>query len=85
MENFTEDDIGKLVNYAVESDAIFNTLKSISTSNPFGIEIGDKQAQKDVANAIEDCYEQSGKTDREKEIFYAVATLLGVEERVDLD
>ena len=85
IEEFTEDDISTLVNHAVESDAIFNTLMSISTSNPFGIEIGDKQAQKEVAKAIEDCYEQSGKTEREKDIFYAVATLLGVEERVDLD
>lgn len=85
VEDFTEDDISKLVNCAMDSDAIFNTLVSISTSNPFGIEIPDETVRADLAKAIEDNYAQSGKTQREYDIYNAVANLLGLDEDVDLD
>lgn len=82
VEDFTEDDIADLVNYAVESDAIFNTLVSISHSNPFGIQIEDEAARADIVKAIEDHYAQSGKTPRERDIYNAVATLLGLDGEV---
>ena len=40
-EEFTEDDIAELVSYGIESDAIFNTLVSISTCS--AEELGLKQ------------------------------------------
>jgi hypothetical protein len=79
-----EEDIGELVGYAIESDAIFNTLVSISTSNPFGIEIPDDGSRQELVDGIEKYYGESGKTQREYDIYMAVATLLGLEGEVKL-
>jgi len=73
-----------LVDYAIKSDAIFNTLVSVSTSNPFGIQIQDETTRTNLINAIEDHYAQSAQTQRERDIYYAVATLLGLDEEVKL-
>jgi len=84
VEKFAEDDVEKLVDYAIKSDAIFNTLVSVSTSNPFGIQIQDETTRTNLINAIEDHYAQSAQTQRERDIYYAVATLLGLDEEVKL-
>ncbi len=81
---FTEDTMVDLLNSAIKSDAIFNTLVSVSTSNPFGIKITDKNARADIADAIEDFYGKSGKTDRERDVCNAISTLLGIEDAVKL-
>lgn len=85
IEDFTEEDIPMLLDYAMNSDAIFNTLVSISTSNPFGIQIDDADTRAELASAIEDYYAQSGKTQREHDIYTAIATLLGLEDEVALN
>ena len=69
---------------ATESDAIYNTIVSISVSNPFGIEIPEESARADIADSIEDLYAQSGKTQKDRTLYNAVATLLGVDEEVNL-
>lgn len=84
IENFTEDDIPALVACAIESDAIYNTIVSISVSNPFGIEIPDEAMRAQLADGIEEFYSQSGQTPRERELYNAVAALLGVDAEVDL-
>ena len=84
VENFTEDDIGKLAKYAINSDAIFNTLVSVSTSNPFGIEIPDSSTRNSLINSIEKNYKQSGKTQRELDTYKAIANLLGLDADVNL-
>jgi len=84
VEEFTEEDVDKFVGYAIDSDAIFNTLISISASDPFGINITDQEKRTELIDAIEDHYEQSGKTDREKDIYKAVAKLLGLDEEVKI-
>lgn len=84
VENFTEEDVDELVHYAVESDAIFNTLTSVAAANPFGIEIPDEETRTELANAIEEHYAQSGRSQRERDIYNAVATLLGLDAEVDL-
>ena len=84
VENFTEADIPQLVEYAQDSDAIYNTLMSISSSNPFGIEIPDKETRQELADAIEDNFAQSQQTQRLRDIYNAIATLLGIEAEVDL-
>lgn len=84
IENFTEDDIPALVACAIESDAIYNTIVSISVSNPFGIEIPDEAMRAQLADGIEEFYAQSGQTPRERELYNAVAALLGVDAEVDL-
>lgn len=84
VENFTQEDIPELVDCATESDAIYNTIVSISVSNPFGIEIPEESARADIADSIEDLYAQSGKTQKDRTLYNAVATLLGVDEEVNL-
>lgn len=84
MENFTEDDIPALVACAIESDAIYNTIVSISVSNPFGIEIPDEATRSQIADGIEELYSQSGQTPRERDLYNAVAALLGVDAEVNL-
>lgn len=84
VENFTEDDIPELVSCALESDAIYNTIISISVSNPFGIEIPDEAMRTQLASGIEEHYAQSGQTQRERELYNAMATLLGLDAEVNL-
>lgn len=80
----TEEKVTELVNSSLQSDAIYNTLISISDSNPFGIELKDTDARTNMINALEKQYDQSGKTPRELNAYRAVATLLGLENEVDL-
>jgi hypothetical protein len=84
LDKFTKDDIVNLAGYAMASDAIYNTLNSISSSNPFGIEITNADSRAELVNTIEEGYAQSGKTPREKDIYTALAKLLGIDESVKL-
>jgi hypothetical protein len=85
VENFTEEDIPELIACAVESDAIYNTIISVSTSNPFGIEIPDEATRTQIADAIEEYYEtHSDHSSRERVLYQAVATLLGLDAEVNL-
>lgn len=84
MDDFEKEDINKLVDYAVKSDAIFNTLNSVATSNPFGIEIDTESTRTTFIEAIEEGYAASGKTQRERDIYNAVAKMLGLDAEVNL-
>lgn len=84
MQNFTEDNIADLFGYAAKSDAIYNTLISVSASNPFGIEIEDKTVRNELADSIEEVYAKSGKTAKDQKIAQAIATLLGVDKELKL-
>jgi hypothetical protein len=85
VENFQEENIATLVDCALESDAIYNTIISISVSNPFGVEIPDEETRAQIADSIEDYYEaHSDGSTRERELYQAVATLLGLENEVHL-
>ena len=84
VDQFGDSDIADLAGYAIDSDAIFNTLKSISTSNPFGIDIPQGSDRAELVEAIEDNYAQSGRTQRERDTYNAIATLLGLDEDVNL-
>ena len=84
MEDFTEEDIPKLAGYLMDSDAIFNTLVSVSTSNPFGIEIEDEATRADLVEGIEEFFAQSGKSQREREICIVIAKILGVDDMLNL-
>lgn len=80
VENMDEAEIVQLLDDALASDAIFNTLMSISTSNPFGIEIPNPQDRAELVSFIENYYAQSGRTQREYDACMAVANLLGLDE-----
>ena len=82
VDNFTEDNIADLFGYAAASDAIYNTLISVSASDPFGIEIEDAAERNELADAIKEVYNAGGKTDREKQIAIAIAALLGVDQEL---
>ena len=84
VENFAQEDVADLVSYALRSDAIYNTLISVSKSNPFGIQIPDEAVRADLVQAIEDLYAESGRTERERSAYQAVAMLLGLEGDVNL-
>ena len=83
-EDFTEEDIPELAGYLMESDAIFNTLVSVSTSNPFGIEIEDQDTRDELVAGIEGFFAESGKSQRERDICTAIAKILGVDEQLNL-
>lgn len=83
-KTFTDEDIPELVEYATESDAIYNTILTLSESNPFDIEIPDEATRTQLIDGIEEFYAQSGKTPRERNLYYAVAVLLGLEADVTL-
>ena len=84
QELFTEEHMVDLLNGAIKSNAIYNTLVNISTSNPLGIKITDKYTISVLVNAIEDFYDESGKTARDHDACKAIATLLGIEDAVKL-
>lgn len=84
MDSFTKEDIPELADYARKSDAIFNTLMSVSTSNPFGVEINNEDTRNDLVKAIEDGYADSTKTQKDLDIYNAIASLLGLDEDVNL-
>lgn len=81
---FTEEDIPELVRCAVESDAVYNTIVSISVSNPFGIQIPDESLRGEITEGIEELYAQSGRTQWEWDLYNAVAALLGLDAEVNL-
>jgi len=88
MSDFKEEDIPGVVDYAIKSDAIYNTLNSVSTSNPFGIEINDEEDRKSIADSIEKYYEEDKATEADKQrvydVYTAIARLLGLENEVEL-
>ncbi len=86
IDKFGTDEIGKLIDYAEKSEAIANTLNSIKGSNPFGINISDKQKRTDIIKLIEDkYYNESGKTAEDKALYLSVARMLGLESEVKLN
>ena len=89
LDNLEEEDIPMVVDYAVKSDAIYNTLKSISDSNPFGIELEDEEDRKQCADELEEHYNEAMETvpasekQRLYDVYSAIAKLVGVEDMVE--
>lgn len=84
VTKFTEDDIIDLIDYTLKSDAIYNTIISITDSNPFGIKIENPSTLESIVNTIEHIYEKSEKTEKERNVAIAIAKLLGVEKDLNL-
>lgn len=84
VDQFTSENITDLAGSARESEAVFNTLISVSVSNPFGIEIGEETVRAELISTIENEYAQSSKTEKELDIYRAIATLLGLDGEVNL-
>ncbi len=83
-EGVAEDEAKKLINQAAQSDAIYNTIVSIGTSNPFGLELSENELA-DFAEDIEEAYDESPKTEKDKRFYEAIAKMFAVDDRITLD
>ena len=81
---FTPEDLMDLVEYAKNSDAIFNTLVSISGSNPFGVTYPDAASRDAMIQIIRDGYAQTQKTQKDQQICNAIASLVGLGDALNL-
>ncbi len=87
LNNVEEEDIPGLIDYAIKSQAIYNTLVSISEENPFGIEVNDEKDLRDIAEKLDKYYEEdmadsANDKERVKGVYKAIATFIGVKDRV---
>lgn len=85
VTNFNKDTIAELADHAIASDAIYNTLLSISDSNPFGITTPDKTTRNELVKAIQDLYAASSRNEQAKLVYTAIAKLLAIDEYVKLN
>jgi hypothetical protein len=90
LSNVGEDDIPELVDYAIKSDAIYNTLVSISEEeeNPFGIEFTNEDDLNYIAEKLDENYEKdiadsANDKERVNGVYKAIATFFGVNDRVN--
>ena len=84
FNNVSEEDIQVLADSAVKSDAVYNTLKSITDSNPFGIKIKNEETRTNLIQAIESAFAESAKTEKDVTVFNAIAKILGLDQDVNL-
>lgn len=89
LSKVTEDDIPGVVDYAFQSNAIYNTLKKIADGgeNPFGIKIESESDFEYIADMMDKNYAQSlekhaDEADKVYDIYLAVAKFLDVADRV---
>ena len=68
--------VKELVDFAEDSDVIYNVLMKISDSVVIEISEHDRE---NIAKGIEEYYAESDKTEKERNIFNAVAKIYGVE------
>ena len=76
-KNLTDKELAKeLVDFAKDSDVIYNALMKVSDSIVIEVEEDDRA---DIKKGIEEYYAESGKTEKERAIFNAVAKLFAIE------
>ena len=76
-EDFDETSLADLLGFAKESNALFNTLVSISDDNPFGIEYANEADREAMAQSLREVYAMSEKTQKDKDIVNALGALMG--------
>lgn len=89
LSKVEEDDVPEIVDYAIKSDAIYNTLVSISNEdeNPFGIEITNENDIKHISEILDKNYEKdmadpANNKERVEGVYKAIATFLGISDSV---
>jgi len=89
LSKVTEDDIPGVVDYAFQSDAVYNTLMKIAEGgeNPFGIKIETESDFEYIADMMDKNYETSlekhaDEAEKVHNIYTAVAKFLDVADRV---
>ncbi|MBR5187279.1 MAG: hypothetical protein IKW18_02300 [Clostridia bacterium] len=83
INNITAEDIQKLAEAAVNSNAVYNTLTGISESNPFGLKINNEETRANLICDIESAFAASAKTEKDIAVFNAIARIFGLEDEVD--
>ena len=68
--------IKELTDFAKDSDVIYNVITKISDTVVFEMSEKDRES---IAKGIEEYYAESGKTEKERTIFNAIAKIFGVE------
>jgi hypothetical protein len=76
-KKLTDKELAKeLVDFAKESNVIYNALMKVSDSIVIEVDDDDRE---DIKKGIEEYYAESGKTEKERAIFNAVAKLFAIE------
>ena len=76
-KNLNDKEFAKeLIDFAKDSDVIYNVITEISESVVLEIAENDRES---IANGLEDYYAESGKTERERTIFESIAKIFDVE------
>lgn len=83
INDITAEDIQKLAEAAVNSNAVYNTLTGISESNPFGLKINNEETRANLIRDIESAFAASAKTEKDIAVFNAIARIFGLEDKVD--
>ena len=84
LGNISEEDIQTLAESAKKSNAVYNTLTSITDSNPFGITIKNEETRTNLVQAIESAFAKSEKTEKDITVFNAIAKILGLDKDINL-
>ena len=84
VNNFVEEDIQTLIDSAMKSDAIYGTVIELGGRNEVLFEIEHEQDREFMIDGIERYFDESDKTEKERNLFMAFATAIGVADDVNL-
>ena len=76
--------IQNIANAAAQSTVVYNTLTSVSESNPFGLKFNNEEKRANWVQAIESAFAESTKTEKDKAVFQSIARILGLDKDVNL-
>jgi len=77
-------EIQNIADAANKSTAVYNTLTSISESNPFGLKFNNEEKRANWVQAIESAFAESAKTEKDTAIFNSIAKVLGLDAEINL-
>ena len=84
VNNLVEDDIQKFIDSAMKSDAIYNTVIKLGDEGNVLFEIQSDSQHDLILDTIEAYYDESGKTQKEYDLFKAFSIVVGLGEEVEL-
>ena len=84
VNNLVEDDIQKFIDSAMKSDAIYNTVIKLGDEGKVLFEIQSDSQHDLILDTIEAYYDESGKTQKEYDLFKAFSIVVGLGEEVEL-
>ena len=85
VNSFREEDIQTLIDSAMKSDAIYNTVIVLGDSGKVLFKIETEDQREFMIDAIEDYYDESEKTEKEHKLFMAFATAIGLDKDIELN